>query len=259
MTRLLDPALPQEDREPIDPALRPRNLEEYVGQKRIIDNLRIYIQAALGRQSAKELGAAFHPVDVSIETSVVELVESVEDEHGAIAVWVNSAGLLQAPQRSESMPMDEHDRIWEVNYRGTYLCCRAVAPRMGEQGTGAILNIGSTNSFRIMPLPAYSPSKAAIKALTELLAAEWGPHGVRVNTVAPGFARTPAFQAQIDAGKRDLQKIADTTALGRLVEPEEVAETALFLCSEKASAITGACLPVDCGWLPTHSYNAFPR
>ena len=217
------------------------------------------IQAELGRRSARELGGAYHAVDVADEQSVVELVESVEDRRGPIAVWVNSAGLLQAPARTESMPMDEHDRIWAVNYRGTYLCCRAVAPRMGERGRGAILNIGSTNSFRIMPLPAYAPSKAAIKALTELLAAEWGPRGVRVNTVAPGFARTPAFQAQIDAGKRDPQKIAETTALGRLVEPEEVAATALFLCSDNASAITGVCLPVDCGWLPSHSYNAFPR
>ena len=217
------------------------------------------IQTDLGRQSAHELDAHFHFVDVGVESSVVQLVKEVESEHGAIEVWVNSAGLLQAPQRTESMPMEEHDRIWEINYRGTYLCCRTAAPRMGERGKGAILNIGSTNSFRIMPLPAYSPSKAAIKALTELLAAEWGPRGVRVNTVAPGFARTPAFQAQIDAGTRDVQKIADTTALGRLVEPDEVAETALFLCSEKASAITGVCLPVDCGWLPTHSYNAFPR
>ena len=186
------------------------------------------IQTDLGRQSAHELDAHFHFVDVGVESSVVQLVKEVENEHGAIEVWVNSAGLLQAPQRTESMPMEEHDRIWEINYRGTYLCCRTAAPRMGERGKGAILNIGSTNSFRIMPLPAYSPSKAAIKA-------------------------------QIDAGTRDVQKIADTTALGRLVEPDEVAETALFLCSEKASAITGVCLPVDCGWLPTHSYNAFPR
>ena len=217
------------------------------------------IQAKLGRESAHELGGVYHAVDVGEESSVSQLVETVENEQGPIEVWVNSAGILQAPQRTESMPMEEHDRIWDVNYRGTYLCCRMVAPRMGRRGKGAILNIGSTNSFRIMPLPAYSPSKAAIKALTELLAAEWGPDGVRINTVAPGFARTPAFQAQIDAGKRDLQKIADTTALGRLVEPDEVAETALFLCSDKASAITGVCLPVDCGWLPTHSYNAFPR
>ena len=217
------------------------------------------IQAELGRESAQELGGVYHAVDVGEESSVSRLVETVENEQGPIEVWVNSAGILQAPQRTESMPMEEHDRIWEINYRGTYLCCRTAAPRMGERGKGAILNIGSTNSFRIMPLPAYSPSKAAIKALTELLAAEWGPRGVRINTVAPGFARTPAFQAQIDAGTRDVQKIAETTALGRLVEPDEVAETALFLCSEKASAITGVCLPVDCGWLPTHSYNAFPR
>lgn len=217
------------------------------------------IQADLGRQSAETLNAFFFPVDVGTEKSVSKLVATVEEEVGPIHIWVNSAGLLQAPQRTETMPMEEHDRIWQINYRGTYLCCRAVAPCMAERGKGTILNIGSTNSFRIMPLPAYSPSKAAIKALTELLAAEWGPRGVRINTVAPGFARTPAFQAQIDSGQRDLQKIAATTALGRLVEPDEVADTALFLCSDQASAITGVCLPVDCGWLPTHSYNAFPR
>lgn len=211
-----------------------------------------------GREAADRLGGEYHLADVSDADSVAELAQVVQRDGQGAQVLVNSAGLLQAPMRSESMPLEDHDRIWSVNYRGTYLCCRAFAPQMAAQGKGAILNVGSTNSFRMMPLPAYAPSKAAIKALTELLAAEWGPRGLRVNAVAPGFARTPAFQARIDSGERDPQIIAETTALGRLVEPDEVGEAAAFLCSDRASGITGVTLPVDCGWLAMVSYNAFP-
>ena len=211
-----------------------------------------------GREAADQLGGEFFRADVSDEDSVADLAHAVERDWQGAEVLVNSAGLLQAPGRSESMPLGDHDRIWSVNYRGTYLCCRAFAPQMAARGQGAILNVGSTNSFQMMPLPAYAPTKAAIRALTELLAAEWGPRGVRVNTVAPGFARTPAFQAKIDAGERDPRKIAATTALGRLVEPSEIGEAAAFLCSDRASGITGVTLPVDCGWLAMLGFHAFP-
>tara|TARA_B100000949_G_C14109657_1_gene377780 strand:+ start:25 stop:417 length:393 start_codon:yes stop_codon:yes gene_type:complete len=129
---------------------------------------------------------------------------------------------------------------------------------MAERGAGAILNIGSINSLRVLPLPAYTPGKAAIKSLTELLAAELGAGGVRVNAVAPGFTLTPALQERIDSGERDLGKIERTTALGRLVMPGEIAEAGYYLCSGQASAITGVCLPVDCGWLAAVTYKSFP-
>ena len=211
-----------------------------------------------GKESAEGIDGVFHQVDVASEDSVRLLVDDVERDTGPIGALVNSAGLLQTASTSADMPMEEHDRIWQVNYRGTYLCCRAVGHRMAERGAGAILNIGSINSLRVLPLPAYTPGKAAIKSLTELLAAELGPGGVRVNAVAPGFTLTPALQERIDSGERDLGKIERTTALGRLVMPGEIAEAGYYLCSGQASAITGVCLPVDCGWLAAVTYKSFP-
>ena len=104
----------------------------------------------------------------------------------------------------------------------------------------------------------YGPSKAAIISLTAGLAAEWGRSGVRVNAVSPGFTLTPAVQAAFDDGVRDRSLIEDNTALRRLIQPHEIAKAVAFLASDEASAITGANLPIDAGWLtvgPHHTYG----
>ena len=122
---------------------------------------------------------------------------------------------------------------------------------MAKRGGGAIVNIASTAGMRSMPLHAYAPAKAAIISLTECLAAEWGPLRVRINCVSPGFTHTPAMKAAFEAGTRDQAIIISNMALGRLVEPDEVARAVGFLVSDDASAITGINLPVDCGFLVT--------
>ncbi len=216
------------------------------------------INDAAGQAAAGELGATFHHVDVADEGSVAGAVAGIERDIGPIAVLINSAGMLQNRAQVSDFPLDEHDRIWAVNYRGSYLMCRACAPAMAERGAGAILNIASINSFTPLPLPAYTPTKAAIDSLTKILAAEFGPKGVRVNAVAPGFTLTPAMQSRIDSGDRDPAGMEALSTLGRLVKPEEVAEAGYFLCSDAASAITGVNLAVDCGYMPAISYNSYP-
>jgi NAD(P)-dependent dehydrogenase (short-subunit alcohol dehydrogenase family) len=94
-------------------------------------------------------------------------------------------------------------------------------------------------------------------AITECLAAEWGPSQVRVNAVSPGYTRTPALQAAIDKGERDVSALERNAALGRLVEPAEIARAVAFLSSADAAAITGANLPVDCGWLVAGSWHTY--
>jgi len=108
-----------------------------------------------------------------------------------------------------------------------------------------------------MPLHAYAPAKAAVIAMTECLAAEWGPAQVRVNAVSPGYTRTPALQNAIDKGERDVSALAGNSALGRLVEPTEIARAVTFLASPDAAAITGVNLPVDCGWLVAGSWHTY--
>ncbi len=222
------------------------------------------VRGELAQQSAQEIndsggGAAAYEFDVSQEDAVEELVESVETEHGPIEVWVNNAGILENPGRSADKDMDEHDRVWDVNYRGLYLCCRAVAPLMAERGHGCILNLASSTSFKSMPLVAYGPSKVAVKSLTEVLAAEFGPQGVRVNAVAPHATLSDEMKVRIDAGERDPEKLKADNAIPKMIMPEDVAEGIFFLCSEAAHAITGVTLPIDYGWLVGVTHKAYPK
>ena len=153
------------------------------------------------------------------------------------------------------------DRVVEIDLRGTYVTCAAFGKRMAARGGGSIVTIASITGMRATPLHAYGPAKAAVISLTAGLAAEWGRSGVRVNAVSPGYTLTPPLQWAIDNGKRDLQSLEENSALGRLVDPSEVAKAVAFLASDEASAITGINLPVDAGWLtagPHHTYGGIP-
>jgi NAD(P)-dependent dehydrogenase (short-subunit alcohol dehydrogenase family) len=111
--------------------------------------------------------------------------------------------------------------------------------------------------MRSMPLHAYAPAKAAVISMTVCLAAEWGPAGVRVNAVSPGYTLTPALQDAIDRGERDVSNLSNNAALKRLVTPEEIAAVVAFLASDAASAMTGVNVPVDCGWLAATPWNTY--
>ena len=156
-----------------------------------------------------------------------------------------------------------YDDVIRVDQRGTYVACVACVAcvafgrRMAGRRRGAIINIASVAGMRSMPLHAYGPAKAAVIATTQCLAAEWGPAQVRVNAVSPGYTRTPALQAAIDRGERDPSALAGNSALGRLVEPLEIAKVVAFLASPLASAVTGINMPVDCGWLVAPSWHTY--
>lgn len=221
------------------------------------------LDAGRGEASARALReegaeARFLPLDVSDEAAVAAFCARVEAEAGPVDVLVNSAGLLQNAQTQRRMDLAQHERLWRVNYDGTYLCSRAFGTRMCERQRGVICNLASINSFRVLPLPAYTPGKAAIKSLTELLCAEFGAAGVRVNAVAPGFTLTENLARRIEAGQRDPEGMKRYTALDALITPEDVAEAVHFLCSEAARMITGVTLPVDAGWLAALSYKTYP-
>jgi NAD(P)-dependent dehydrogenase (short-subunit alcohol dehydrogenase family) len=152
-------------------------------------------------------------------------------------------------------------RIWDdvvrVDQRGTYVACLAFARAMLTRRRGSIVNIASIAGMRSMPLHAYGPAKAAVIAITECLAAEWGPSGIRINAVSPGYTLTPALKAAIEKGERDTKALTANAALRRLVAPEEIARVVGFLASDAASAMTGANVPVDCGWLAGTSWSTY--
>jgi NAD(P)-dependent dehydrogenase (short-subunit alcohol dehydrogenase family) len=214
------------------------------------------LNEARGAAVAAETGGHFSRLDVTDEAAVEAFALAVLARRGRVDVLVNSAGLLQNPVRIAKMDMAEYDRIHAVNVRGTLLVNRVFSTRMAAAGRGAIVNLCSLTSFRPSGQVAYALGKASLKMLTELMAAELGPSGVRVNAVAPGYTLTPAMQARIDRGERDPRLVEEKSALRRFVQPREVAEAILFLCSDAASAITGVTLPVDAGWLATSAYLA---
>lgn len=198
---------------------------------------------------ARDIGGVAFAADVGDEASLEACAATVEERCGPVEVLVNSAGVIQPPLRPHDLPMERWDDVVRIDQRGTYVACLAFARPMLARRRGSIVNIASITGLRSVPLHAYAPAKAAVIAMTECLAAEWGPAGVRVNAVAPGYTLTPALQAAIDRGERDVATLAMNAALRRLVAPEEVAKAVAFLAGSEAAAVTGICLPVDCGWL----------
>lgn len=206
---------------------------------------------------AKEFGGRAWIVDIADDDAVERCAAQIESEFGAPEVLVNSAGIIQVPLPPEQLSMRVWDDVIRIDQRGTYVACVAFGKRMAARRRGSIINIASIAGMRSMPLHAYAPAKAAVISITECLAAEWGPAQVRVNAVAPGHTRTPALQDAIDNGERDIAMLENQNAFGRLVEPVEIARVVAFLASAEASAITGATIPVDCGWLVTPSWHGY--
>lgn len=220
------------------------------------------LNADRGQGIAKELldqghAVSFERVDLSSEEDVLRFASAVTSAHGTPSALVNSGGILQNAVRLLDMDMRQFDALWQINVRGTLLAMRAFGAGMLEAGEGSVINLCSLTTYRPSAQIGYAVGKAALKMMTETMAAEWGPRGVRVNAVAPGYTLTPAMQARIDSGERDPAAIVDKSALRRFVSPAEVADAIYFLCSPQAASITGATLPVDAGWLVSSAYQAY--
>jgi NAD(P)-dependent dehydrogenase (short-subunit alcohol dehydrogenase family) len=217
-------------------------------------------QAAL--EMARVTGGLAAAIDVAEEAQVETLIARTEEEQGPVAVLVNSAGVLQRTLPPGDLAMKDWDLVARINLRGTYVCCRAVGSRMATRRRGSIINIASVAGMRSGPLHSYVPAKAGVISLTECLAAEWGPALVRVNAVSPGFTRTPALEKGIDKGQLDTTEMITGSALGRLIEPAEIAAVVGFLASDLASAVTGVNIAVDAGYLvatPWQTYGGLRR
>jgi NAD(P)-dependent dehydrogenase (short-subunit alcohol dehydrogenase family) len=202
---------------------------------------------ALSESVAGELGALAVTTDVSDAGSVKAMLETVTTELGPVDVLVNNAGVCYHRPALE-VPEDEWRSVWDVNVDGVWHCCRAVGAQMIERGTGAIINVGSISAEivnRPQWQPAYNASKAAVHQLTKSLAAEWAPHGVRVNALAPGYVKT--VMAPVDDPRFRPRWIEDAP-MQRAASPEEIAPSVIYLASEASSFMTGSVLVVDGGY-----------
>lgn len=208
-------------------------------------------------QTATDLGGLAVALDVADEASVDAAVSTAEDEVGAIDILVNSAGVLQRTLPPSELGLREWDFVARIDLRGTYLSCARIGSSMARARRGAIVNIASVAGMRSGPLHSYAPAKAGVIMLSECLAGEWGPAGVRVNSVSPGFTETPALERGFETRTLDADELAQNSALGRLVGAGEIADAVAFLCSDRASAITGVNLVVDAGHLLAGSWASY--
>lgn len=163
-----------------------------------------------------------------------------------IAQAANSSITDAAPDEAELFDTTSFDAAFAANVRAPYQLTAALAPAMVAKGFGSIVNV-STMAARIgMPgMPVYSATKAALESLTRTWAAELSPHGIRVNTVAPGPTRTDMVLATV--GEQGAAQFGATTLLGRLASPREIAEVILFLTTDRAAYLTGATIAADGG------------
>jgi NAD(P)-dependent dehydrogenase (short-subunit alcohol dehydrogenase family) len=207
-------------------------------------------EEGLGTVSAELGDCSTFVCDVSDEAQAESTVTAATEALGGLDIAVNAAGIVDEVKYALERDMEPWQRIMDVNFKGTYQICRAAARLMVPQSTGAIVNIASVNGPGGWPRrTAYGPSKAAIIALTRELACEWGPHGVRINAVGPGYIATPMIQGLVDKHKIDTDRIHNRTPMGRLGTPAEVGQAIAFLASDFASFITGETLFVDGGWM----------
>jgi len=218
----------------------------------------VIIDRAIGpaQALAEEVEGLAIETDIADRDSVLTAAARVEAEGGAAAI-VAAAAHLENPHLPQHQDLAEFDRIVATNLRGTFLTITEFGRTMLRDKRGAIVTVGSITAFNSSPLVAYSPTKAAIVAMTRNFAVSWGRHGVRVNCVCPGPTQTPAVEASYARGERDPETMRKQTALGRLVQPREVAEAIVWLLSDRASAITGAVVPVDAGVLVSQLWNLY--
>jgi NAD(P)-dependent dehydrogenase (short-subunit alcohol dehydrogenase family) len=196
---------------------------------------------------ADDIGALAVATDVTDEASVSAMLDTVTSELGPVDVLVNNSGTC-FHRPALDVPDEEWRAVWDVNVDGLWRCSRVVGAQMVGRGTGAIVNIGSISAQivnRPQMQPAYNASKAAVHQLTKSLAAEWAPHGVRVNALAPGYVKTE--MAPVDRPEFRRHWIEDAP-MQRYAVPDELGPSLVYLASDASSFVTGTVLVVDGGY-----------
>lgn len=196
-------------------------------------------------------------VDVSAQESVDQAVVETVGELGHIDILINNAGVSHPAVSILELDSEFFDKVMRVDLKGVWLCARRVGREMVARGTGSIVNIASVAGLTSLPLAVYGPAKSAVIMLTQILARDWAARGVRVNAIAPGYVLTPLLQGMIDRGLRNADTILSAVPMRQFIMPEDIANAALFLCSDLARFITGVTLPVDAGFLSSGGWAAY--
>jgi NAD(P)-dependent dehydrogenase (short-subunit alcohol dehydrogenase family) len=197
----------------------------------------------------KEVGGnvSCFPFDLNEIDRCSELIGRIVNSVGEVDVLVNCAG-VNLKKAALAISNQEYKDVVQTNQTAVFALTREVAKSMVARRTGSIIMISSMASqYGIPEVIAYTASKSAVEGMTRALAVEWSPFGVRVNCIAPGFIVTPMSSKALDSDPERKKRVLSRTPMGRLGEPSDVANAALFLASEQSKYITGIVLPVDGG------------
>jgi NAD(P)-dependent dehydrogenase (short-subunit alcohol dehydrogenase family) len=214
----------------------------------IIDTNRAAAETVAGEITAHGGAAAAWTADVSDEPGMERALAEIAARFSHIDILINNAAIAIRAD-ALSMPLEDWNKVVAVNLTGMFIAARLAARHMRGRG-GAVVNTASIVGLSggLMPNIAYQTTKGGVVNMTRALALEWTGENIRVNAVAPTYVRTK-FIAPLMADKARLDGILAATPMGRLAEPEEVANAMLFLASPAAAMITGVILPVDGGFL----------
>ncbi|MEP7112917.1 MAG: glucose 1-dehydrogenase [Ilumatobacteraceae bacterium] len=206
----------------------------------------------LGEAVADKLGerAKFVRADVGVEADIVAMTETCTNAFGPATILVNNAG-VNANFDATTMTGDDWDRFMGIDLKAAWLGAKYVLPHMREVGRGAIINVASMHALVTLEgFFPYAAAKSGLIGMTRSLALDWGPHGVRVNAVAPGYVRTRLVQDSINRNPDPTaaeQSMIAGIALRRIGQPVEIANVIRFLASDDASYITGTTIHIDGG------------
>jgi NAD(P)-dependent dehydrogenase (short-subunit alcohol dehydrogenase family) len=188
------------------------------------------------------------PVDVTVGSSVAEAVSSCYKLASGPVDLVCCAGIVENDVPAEEMPIEQFEAVLAVDLRGVFLSCQAFGRRLLDSSGGSIVNVASMSGNCVVNFPqhqcAYNASKAAVTALTKSLAVEWGPRGVRLNTISPGYVDTPLLSLK----PHQFEQWKAGVVLGRFAEPVEIARAVAFLLSTESSYCCGTELVIDGGY-----------
>ena len=188
----------------------------------------------------------FVPTDVSKAVDVKGLVDKTVETYGRLDCAFNNAGILGPITNTADTTEEDWDHVMAVNLKGIWLCMKYEIPRMLEGGGGAIVNTSSLfGLIGAKGLPAYVASKHGVAGLTKTAALDYAQAGIRVNGICPGTIRTEMYDRVVDGDPEVEAEFIALEPTGRLGKPEEVAETVVWLCSDRASFVTGHTLSVD--------------
>ncbi|RZL93533.1 MAG: SDR family oxidoreductase [Variovorax sp.] len=194
--------------------------------------------------------------DIADPASVTAMAALTRSRFGRCDVLVNNAAISSSPVALESLPIDVWDRIFQVNLRGALLCAQALVPMMFDQQAGSIVNVASIAAQSPTRVGAYGPTKAAMRALTHQMAVEWGPRGIRANSVSPGMIRTPLSEPHY-RDEATLTRRTSRIPARRLGLPAEIADAVCFLASDASTYINGQDIVVDGGFLKASLTNLY--